>query len=124
MREKLVALASQVETIMVDETKVVQRLGERAFLPVEVVTFGWGRTRNALAALGCEPQLRTTPDGRPYITDSGNYLLDCHFPGIDDPAALAAQIKSITGVVEHGLFIGLINRVIVARAGGIEVFER
>ena len=124
LREKLVALASRVETIMVDETKVVQRLGERAFLPVEVVTFGWANTRKAVAALGCEPKLRLAADGRPFVTDSGNYLLDCHFPSIDDPTSLAAEIKGITGVVEHGLFIGLIHRVIVARAGSIEVIER
>jgi ribose 5-phosphate isomerase A len=126
LREKLVALATREQTIIVDGSKVVDKLGTHESLPVEVVTFGWTRTCDALSALGCEPKLRAKGDGaEPFRTDSGNYLLDCRFPqGIDDPPRLASSIKSITGVVEHGLFIGIIARVIVARSEGIEVLER
>ncbi|MBF6611992.1 MAG: ribose-5-phosphate isomerase RpiA [Chloroflexi bacterium] len=124
LREKIVALASKVEVLIVDESKVVTRLGTRAPVPVEVVQFGWTRTGGALQALGCTPQRRTAPHGEPYITDSGNYLLDCHFPGIDDPQALAGSIKLITGVVEHGIFANIARRVIVAHEKGTQIVER
>jgi ribose 5-phosphate isomerase A len=125
LREKLVALATREQTLIVDGGKVVEKLGSHDPLPVEVVSFGWKRTRASLEALGCEPRLREGDNGDPFLTDSGNYLLDCRFPnGIDDPPSTASHIKSITGVVEHGLFIGIVHRVIVARAGGIEVVER
>lgn len=124
LREKLVALATLEEILIVDETKVVPQLGDHTPLPVEVVPFAWSRTRAALAALGCEPRMRLTPGGDPYITDSGNYLLDCRFPGIPDPTRLGDQIKRITGVVDHGLFVGIAARVIVAASGGVRVVER
>ena len=91
---------------------------------MEVVPFGWKRTCDALSALGCEPQRRTSPDGSPYITDSGNYLLDCRFPAIDDPPTLASRVKAITGVVEHGLFLGIIGRVVIGGAEGVRVVDK
>ncbi|HKP51800.1 MAG TPA: ribose-5-phosphate isomerase RpiA [Chloroflexia bacterium] len=124
LREKIVALASKLEVLVVDESKIVERLGERTPVPVEVVQFGWTQTHSALAALGCDPQRRITGRGEPYITDSGNYLLDCRFPGVDDPADLATRIKSITGVVEHGLFVGIAGRVVVAGESGVQVIEK
>jgi ribose 5-phosphate isomerase A len=124
LREKIVALASKLEVLVVDESKLVQKLGEHTPVPVEVVQFGWTRTCDALTSLGCDPQRRTTTDGEPYITDSGNYLLDCRFPPIDDAPALAHQIKSITGVVEHGLFVGIACRVVIAGEGGVRVIDR
>jgi ribose 5-phosphate isomerase A len=124
LREKIVALATRLEIIIVDDSKVASRLGEREPLPVEVAAFGWSRTRDALAALGCEPQLRASPDGSPYVTDSGNYLLDCQFPAIDEPPALASRVKALTGVVEHGLFLGIIDRVVIAGAEGIRVVDK
>lgn len=124
LREKIVALATLEEILIVHETKVVPQLGDHTPLPVEVVPFGWGRTCAALTALGCEPHRRNTPTGEPYITDSGNYLIDCRFPGISDPAALGDSIKRITGVVDHGLFVGIIRRAIVAGASGVRVVER
>lgn len=122
--EKMVALASELVVLVVDESKVVQKLGEYAPLPVEVVPFGWTRTRDALAGLGCVPARRTNDAGEPYITDGGHYLLDCRFPLIEDPQTLATRIKRITGVVEHGLFVGIAHRVVVARQSGIEVHDR
>jgi ribose 5-phosphate isomerase A len=124
LREKIVALASKLEVLVVDESKIVQRLGEHTPVPVEVVQFGWTRTCDALTSLSCEPQRRATQDGEAYITDSGNYLLDCRFPPIDDAPALARQIKSITGVVEHGLFVGIACRVVIAGEGGVRVIDR
>ena len=121
LREKIVALATDTETLIVDETKIVERLGERAPVPVEVVTFGWSRACAALADLGCRTERRQTSEGAPYVTDSGNYLIDCHFPGIGDPRELAKNIKSITGVVEHGIFVDIACRVIIASDTGIRV---
>jgi ribose 5-phosphate isomerase A len=124
LREKLVACATLLETLIIDDSKVVQRLGERVPVPVEVIAFGYQHTQRALAALGCQPVLRKGPDGNPYLTDSRNYILDCKFPGIDDPETVAQQIKLVTGVVEHGLFLGVARRVIVARQDGIQVVEK
>jgi ribose 5-phosphate isomerase A len=124
LREKIVALASKSETLIVDESKVVERLGERTPVPVEVVTFGWSRTCTALAELGCQPQRRITEDGGPFLTDSGNYLIDCKFPVVDDPAYLSQQMIRITGVVEHGIFANIAGRVIIASPGGIRTVEK
>jgi ribose 5-phosphate isomerase A len=124
LREKIVALASKLEVLIVDERKIVSRLGEHAPVPVEVVPFGWNRTCEALARLGCRPERRTAPDGEVYITDSGNYLIDCYFPLIADPPSLAERIKCLTGVVEHGLFVGIAGRVVVGRTNGVQVVDR
>ncbi len=124
LHEKIVALATHEEMLIVDESKVVPRLGHHTAIPVEVVHFGWSRTRDSLRSLGCDPILRLTNQGDPFITDSRNLLLDCHFPPINDPHALAAALKSITGVVEHGLFLGIVARVIVASASGVRVFPQ
>jgi ribose 5-phosphate isomerase A len=127
LREKLVACASDLEILAVDETKLVDRLGEHDPLPVEVVPFGWRLVRRALADLGGVPVLRSTdpaaPGSAPFVTDNANYILDCRFPPVDDPPALERAIKAITGVVESGLFIGLVDRVVVAGADGVRVLE-
>ncbi|MEA2576081.1 MAG: ribose 5-phosphate isomerase [Chloroflexia bacterium] len=123
LREKLVALATAEVVLIVDESKVVPQLGDHAPLPVEVVPFGWSRTCSALHALGCTTERRTR-DGEPYITDSGNYLIDCRFQGIPDPATLAQKVKGISGVVEHGLFVGIARRVVTASSDGVKVVER
>ena len=119
LHEKIVALATEEEILVLDESKVVSRLGDHTSVPVEVVSFGWSRTRDALRTLGCEPVLRLADTGEQFITDSGNLLIDCRFPPIEDPYALAAEIKAITGVVDHGLFLGIARRAIVAGASGI-----
>lgn len=124
LREKLVALATTDEILIVDETKVVPQLGDHTPVPVEVVPFGWTRTCAALHSLGSTTERRAREDGRPYITDSGNYLIDCRFQGIPDPYSLAERIKAISGVVDHGLFLDIARRVIVAASDGIRVVER
>lgn len=123
LREKIVATAAAQLVIIVDESKMVARLGSRNTVPVEVVTFGWVPTAAALRALGGTVERRMASD-RPFLTDSGNYLLDCHFGPIDIPATLGAQIKALTGVVDHGLFLGMAGTVIVGHPGDIETRTR
>lgn len=119
LREKIVASASREEIIVVDEGKLVQMLGTRSMLPVEVIQFGHTLTARRLGALGCTPHLRGGDS--PYITDNGHLIYDCAFDGIDEPEALEAAINGIPGVLENGLFIGLASRIIVANDGGIEI---
>jgi ribose 5-phosphate isomerase A len=124
-REKVVARASQLEIIVIDPAKLVNQLGERWAVPVEVVPFGWSRTAKLLHALGCEAKLRGPSEDRPYRTDNGNFLLDCRFPSIDDPAGLEHAMNLVPGVVESGLFIGLAHRLVIGHPdGGCEVRER
>jgi len=124
-REKVVARASTMEIIVIDPAKLVKRLGERWAVPVEVVPFGWSRTARALHALGCETKLRGPSEDRPYRTDNGNFLLDCRFTAIDDPAGLEHAMNLVPGVVESGLFIGLAHRLVIGQPdGGCEVRER
>ncbi|KRF02479.1 ribose 5-phosphate isomerase [Paenibacillus sp. Soil766] len=116
LREKIVAFSSKKLIIVVDESKVVAQLG--AFpLPVEVVKFGYELTNRKLRALGCEPTVRVV-DNRPYVTDNGNYIIDCRFDSIPRPPELHQAINGIPGVVENGLFIGLASQVIVGYKDG------
>jgi ribose 5-phosphate isomerase A len=121
LREKLVAAASSREVIVADQSKLVSRLGERCPIPVEVVRFGWRRTADALERLGCQAPRREA-NGEPFVTDEGHYILDCRFAPLADPPALAVAIKSIVGVVEHGLFINLAQTAIVGTPGGVRVY--
>jgi ribose 5-phosphate isomerase A len=120
LREKIVAAVSRKLVIVVDQEKLVGRLGERSPVPVEVVAFGWQATLPSLRALGAEPVLRLK-DGNPFVTDGGNYIVDCRFGVIGDPAGLERDIRAIVGVVENGLFIGRASAVVVATTGGIRV---
>jgi ribose 5-phosphate isomerase A len=119
LHEKLVASHSQHLAIMVDGSKLVDRLGAHAPVPVEVVTFGIEATQSALEVLGAEARLRRSAAGEPFVTDSGNRILDCNFGEIADPARLEARIRRIVGVVESGLFIGRAALVLVADASGV-----
>ncbi len=121
LREKLVAVASRLEIIIADESKLVTALGEKMPIPVEVIPFGWHHTAARLRALGCEPTLRLKDPskGTPFMSDGQNYILDCRFGPITDPLGLAAAIKSMVGVVEHGLFLGIAGRVIIAAQSGV-----
>lgn len=123
LREKIVAAASARLIIAVDESKLVDRLGSRMPLPVEIVPFGWQTTIGRLAALGCAPQLRMA-EQRPFTSDGGNLIADCALPAIDDPAALEARLSAVIGVVETGLFIGLASTIMVGRPTGVEIIER
>ena len=123
LREKLVALASDQVTIMVDESKHVEVLSRAFKLPVEIVQFGYQRTMKRLEALGAKLVLRQR-EGRTFITDNGNYIVDCDFGGIAEPAKLAAQLKAMPGVVESGIFSGIATRVVTGHSDGTwEVVE-
>lgn len=123
LREKIVAAASKKLIIVVDESKLVNRLASRAPVPVEVVPFGWQVTADRLQALGCKPKLRLNASGEPFITDGGHNIVDCFFAPIAQPSELAKQLDSIIGVVETGLFIGLTKLVIVAKSTGVELLS-
>ncbi|MEI7556077.1 ribose-5-phosphate isomerase RpiA [Candidatus Chlorohelix sp.] len=115
--EKLVANASKLEIIIADETKLVDRLGTKMPIPVEVIPFGWSHVAQSLLDMGSEPVLRQR-ENAPYITDSGNYILDCQFSNIENASELADKIKNLVGVVEHGLFINIVGRVVIAGTNG------
>ncbi len=120
LREKIVARAAQKVAIVVGEGKRVEKLGTTFLLPVEVLPFGLAATRLAVAAAGpCQPFLRTTEDGSPFLTDNGNYILDCKFEdGIDQPELLHAEWSQIPGVAEVGLFLDLCHVLIEGRQDG------
>lgn len=124
LREKLVATASHQMVVVVDDSKLVSALGERQSVPVNVVRFGWRQTAARLERLGCNPILRTDDGGVPFVTDDNNYVLDCRVNPIAQPARLAAEIKGLLGVVEHGLFIGIASQVVVGGIGGARVLDR
>ena len=123
LREKIVAAASRCLAIVADQTKLVDRLGTSAPVPVEVVAFGLEATRATLEVLGASAQLRLSPSGEPIITDSGNRILDCSFGPIAYPARLEERIGRVVGVVESGLFIGRAGPVFVADATGVHRLE-
>lgn len=124
LREKIVAQLSRRVVIIVDEAKISPRLGTLSRLPVEVIPFAWRTQRAFLERCGAEPELRVLPSGEPYCTDQGNFVLDCRFSALGDPAALAARLGARAGIVEHGLFLGLATDVVVAGDQGIRHLNR
>lgn len=118
-REKVVAAAARRFVLIGDRTKRVAFLGDRAPVPVEVVAFGWRRTAERLRALGADPVLRTER-GEPMVTDNGQLVVDCHMRGGFDAVAFAAAVDAVPGVIEHGLFLGMVERAILAGPDGIE----
>jgi ribose 5-phosphate isomerase A len=124
LREKVVACAGRLMVVVADETKLVSRLGERVPLPVEVVEFARPVCDLRLRELGWHPTLRMGADGRAFVTDEGNSILDCRRDDWSGPAALAAGIRDIPGVVEHGFFLGLAGVAVVGTPAGVRVLER
>jgi ribose 5-phosphate isomerase A len=122
LREKMVAYISKQEIIIVDDSKMVEVLGTKSPLPVEVVQFGHERTCRHLQALGCRPELRGGAE--PTITDNGNYIYNCRFESITDAKTLERSLKQIPGVVETGLFLGMATKVVIAADGEIKIKER
>ena len=125
LREKMVAQASARMLVIVDDSKLVGRLGERAPVPVEVAPFGHASHMAWLRDLGGEPRLRADRNGEPYRTDNGNLIVDCRFDGgIEDPSGLERRLAGRAGVVESGLFLGVACEAVVAGAGGVRRVER
>lgn len=128
LREKIVATASDRMIVIADDSKRVDKLGTFP-LPVEVVRFGVTATRNMIEMLaqdaGCHGDitLRLGKDGKPFVTDGGNYIFDCAFGRVDDPESLDEALKFIPGVVENGLFLGIADIAILGGANGISVIE-
>jgi len=123
LREKIVASNSKQLIIIVDKSKLVKHLGKFS-LPVETVVFGWEKVFQKLSLFHCAPTLRMENE-KPYITDNSNYIIDCAFGEIQDPAALHEQINSIVGVVENGLFINMASKIIAGFENGeTKVFKR
>ena len=123
-REKIIAFNSKKVIIVVDDSKVVKALGIDFDLPVEVVKFGWTSTKKSLEQFDCEVKLREIMENEPYITDNGNYILDCEFERIDDPSELEKEINNIPGVVENGLFVDLVDEVIAGGKQGIVTLDK
>ena len=128
LREKIVASASEMVVIIADQSKLVERLG--AFpLPVEVVPFGYkvslAMIEDIADELGLEGTVRQRlgEDGKPFVSDGGNFILDCSFGVLDDPEVLAELLPFTPGVVDHGLFIGLADQAVIAGENGVRVIE-
>lgn len=119
--EKLVARQAERYVIIASSEKLVPNLGVRLPLPVEVVPLGWRFTSELISALDLTPELRLSESGDSYVTDGGHYILDCTPPagGFGDPGTVAAALKMLVGVVEHGLFIGMANLALTIDEDGI-----
>lgn len=131
LHEKLVASASRYRVILVDETKIVPALAASTTVPVEVEPFGWRHTAARLAAPGCRIIRRALvgaliddPAAAPFITDGGHYILDLIFDSAPNALELAARLKATVGVVEHGLFLGMTDRVYIGGPNGVRYLNR
>ena len=124
LREKIVAQASARVVIVVDESKLSERLGTKFSLPVEVLNFGWRSQLQYIESLGATVTVRKHSDGTTYLTDSGNLIMDCNFGPIPDPRALALKLGGRAGIVEHGLFLGVATDLVVAGENGLRQLQR
>jgi ribose 5-phosphate isomerase A len=123
LREKIVASAAKEFIVVADSTKLVEVLGKFP-LPVEVIKMALPLVEPRLTALGLNPKLRQKKDGRgPYLTDEGNYILDCACGRIEQPEVTAAEIRGIVGVVEHGLFLGMATLALIAGEDGVAEYR-
>ncbi len=120
LREKVIASASRKLVIIADSSKQVPVLG-RFPLPVEVIAFAEPLVTKRIISMGAEVKERRSADGKPFVSDEGHRILDCNFGHIDDPAALANSLKAIPGIVEHGLFVGMADVVLIAK--GEQILE-
>ena len=122
-REKLVALSSERGIYVIDESKLVDHLGQSFAVPVEVLPFGWAVSARRLSELGCEARLRGGRE-KPFVTDNGNYIIDCGFDSPFDSVQVGSAIKQLPGVIESGLFVGICDVLIVGFEDRVEVREK
>ena len=124
LREKIVVAAARRFVVVAEAAKRVERLGDGFRLPVEVVRFGWRDTRRRLLSHVDDAQLRRADEAAPYLTDEGHFILDCALPRDAEPERLGAELASLPGVVEHGLFLRMADTALLGRPdGGVEVVE-
>jgi ribose 5-phosphate isomerase A len=125
VREKIVVACADRFVVLVDEAKLVERLGTRCPLPIEIVPFAAIVQVAWLNSISGRAELWAEAGGSPVVTDNGNYLVRCWFPGgIADPYALARTLADRPGIVDHGLFLDLATTIVVAGAGGVRVLNR
>lgn len=124
LREKIIAMSARRVVIIVDSSKVSPALGMHMTLPVEVVPFASALAQYHLKRLDAQPELRLGGDGQPFVTDNANWILDCKLAPVSQPGELEAAINRVPGVMENGLFVGLAQEVIVARAESIQRLSR
>lgn len=124
LREKIVAAASRRMVVIADETKLVHRLGSLVSVPVEIVRFGWQATAKSLAKIGGNPSLRMGKENTPYVTDGGNFIMDCAFGPMTDPKEIAHHLDHVVGLVEHGLFLKCASEAIVGCRDGVKTYRR
>ncbi|MGJ9459617.1 ribose-5-phosphate isomerase RpiA [Oceanobacillus sp. CF4.6] len=122
VREKIVDVNADQFIVIVDQSKVVEELGEFP-LPIEVLQFGWEITAKKIAELGGDPVIRIKDEKR-FISDNGNYILDCKFDKISEPEELHEKLKRLTGVVETGIFTNMVDKVIIGRKDEVEVLTK
>ena len=123
VREKIIAYASNRLIIVADESKLVSVLGMTFALPVEVLQFGWEATQTAVDNI-CEKSTLRLSGGKPFLSDNGNFILDCHFEAISQPAQLELQLNNVPGVIENGLFVNRAEKAIIGAASGIEIRDK
>lgn len=121
--EKIVAKSSAKIIWVVGSNKLKKQLGQSP-LPIEVIPFGWKRVENLMREKGYNPELRLGDNGQPFVTDAQHYILDLHLNKIEDPNALADELDHITGIVEHGLFLDMTEKVIIGYSDGhVQILE-
>jgi len=124
LREKIVAQASRRFVVVVDERKLSPQLGVTWPVPVEVMGYGYASQVRFLEALGARVVLRLAADSSPFVTDNGNWVVDCHFGPITDLEGIARRMEGRAGIVEHGLFLHLATDLVVAGADGVRYMPR
>ena len=125
LREKVVAQASKRLIIILDETKISKFLGEKFFIPVEVLQYAQEVEENFLRSIGAKTTVRKNSDGKTYITDEGNIIIDANFGMIREPEKLSRLLEQRAGIVEHGIFSSeLVEKIFCAYKDGIKIIER
>ena len=122
--EKILAQASRREIIIADESKLSPHLGTKWPVPIEVFQFAAELEREFLESLGAKVKLRKTGQGKPYLTDENNFILDAHFGPINNPAELSSKLEGRAGIAGHGIFIDLADEVIIATSKGIKNLKK
>lgn len=124
LREKILAQSSKQLIIVVDELKFSPKLGTNWAVPIEVIKFASPLESKFIESINGEPELRVYDNGKPVITDEGNFIIDSNFGVIQNPFELAEKLENRAGIVEHGLFLRMTTKVIAAGKDGIKTFER